>query len=112
MPHHRRVRALALVSLCIASVAVWGCKSTVPPAPVVVVPPVISPDRKMSWILRVEQQRMLRDADAAPLVAPVADAPAPRTFSSATAAGLDGLALDSDPSVRRRAVLAIGRIGM
>ncbi len=66
----------------------------------------------MGWILRLEQQRALRDADVTPVAAPVADVPSPRTFSSATAAGLDQLALDSDPSVRRRAVLAIGRIGM
>jgi len=66
----------------------------------------------MGWILRLEQQRALRDADATPVAAPAADVPSPRTFSSATAAGLDQLALDSDPSVRRRAVLAIGRIGM
>jgi HEAT repeat protein/cyclophilin family peptidyl-prolyl cis-trans isomerase len=66
----------------------------------------------MGWILRLEQQRTLGDAAAVAVTAPVADEVAPRTFAPATSAGLDRLALDPDPSVRRRAVLAIGRIGM
>jgi HEAT repeat protein/cyclophilin family peptidyl-prolyl cis-trans isomerase len=110
MPHCCRVRAFALVIVSIAMVAAWGCKSTSTPLPVVAPAPVITPERKMGWILRLEQQRSLRDADS-PAVAPAGDAVAPRTFAPATSAGLDRLTLDPDPSVRRRALLAIGRIG-
>src|SRR5262245_50540146 len=111
MPHHHRVRALALVILGTASVASWGCKSTSIPAPVVAPAPVIAPDRKAGWILRLEQQRALRDADVAPMPPPEVDVVTTRVLAPAAAAGLDHLALDPDPSVRRRAVLAIGRIG-
>src|SRR5262245_63245587 len=111
--HHHRVRALALVILGTATVASWGCKSTSTPVPVVVPPPVvIAPDRKAGWILRLELQRTLRDDDIAPVTTPPADAIATRVLTPAAAAGLDHLALDPDPSVRRRAILAIGRVGM
>ena len=112
MPHHHRVRALALVILGTASVAGWGCKSTSTPVAVVTPPPpVIAPDRKAGWILRLEQQRTLRDPDVAPVALPAADVAA-RVLTPAAEAGLDHLALDPDPSVRRRAVLAMGRVGM
>jgi HEAT repeat protein/cyclophilin family peptidyl-prolyl cis-trans isomerase len=55
---------------------------------------------------------MLRDEDVAPVTLPAADVGAARVLTPAAAAGLDHLALDPDPSVRRRATLAIGRIGM
>jgi HEAT repeat protein/cyclophilin family peptidyl-prolyl cis-trans isomerase len=113
MPHHHRVCALALVILGTASVASWGCKSTTTPVPVVVAPPpVVAPDRKAGWVLRLEQQRTLRDDDVAPVTAPPVDVVAVRALTPAAAAGLDHLALDPDPAVRRRAILAIGRVGM
>ena len=108
---------MALATLAVASATVWGCKSTATPAPVVT-PPVITPDRKMGWVIRLEQQRSLRDPDVAalavppvPAAAPVEPAAAARALVPATAAALDQLALDPDPTIRRRAVLAVGRIG-
>src|SRR4051812_42807914 len=92
-----------------------SCKS-VPVAPVVVAPvPVVPPipmDRKAAWMLRLEQQRILRDAvDPADAAAPNADASAPRVIAPARVADLTVLILDTDAGVRRRAALAIGRIG-
>src|SRR6476659_2043196 len=86
---------------------VAACKS-VPVAPVVTAPeppPPVPLDRRASWIVRLEQQRMLHDADVAPAPAatPGTNAPAP-----ARAADLFALARDTDPGVRRRAALAIG----
>jgi cyclophilin family peptidyl-prolyl cis-trans isomerase/HEAT repeat protein len=102
-------RTAALAAAAIVGVAGLACKSTSPPAPVVV-PPVVSPDTKVGWILRLEQQRTLRDPGVA--AAPAAVPGAARAFAAAPAAGLDRLALDPDPAIRRRAVIAMGRVGM
>ena len=100
--------------MAVAFVAVLGdtaCKSVPPAAGVVTVPVVVSADRKLSWILRLEQQRMLRDPDVQPRSA---DPTAPRTgrIAPATAADLEQLALDPSLAVRARAVVAIGRVGL
>src|SRR5262249_6090288 len=87
-----------------------ACKS-VPVTPVVTAPeppPPVPLDRRASWIVRLEQQRMLHDAEVVPVApaTPGTNAPAP-----ARAADLFALARDTDSGVRRRAVLAIGRVG-
>src|SRR5229473_7206554 len=75
-----------------------------------------APDQKMSWILRLEDQRILR----APAPAPVAvetipsrkakkNAPPP---APVVAPDLTSLATDPDPRIRRRAAIAIGRVGL
>ena len=93
-----------------------GCGSAPPPKPAAA--PVIPTNQKMSWILRLENQRMLRDpAPPAPVPPPVipgkkkstATAPAP---APVVVADLTRLAADSDPRIRRRAALAIGRVGL
>jgi cyclophilin family peptidyl-prolyl cis-trans isomerase/HEAT repeat protein len=71
-----------------------GCASA---PPVVVAPapppaPVYSLDQRVSWILRLEAQRWLADPGV-----PAAD--------------LRRLVADADASVRRRAALAVGRVG-
>src|SRR5581483_2027207 len=71
-------------------------------------------EQKMSWILRLEDQRMLRDpapptppAPPAPTKnRPVAVAPPPPPPD------LTRLLLDSEARVRRRAALAVGRVGL
>jgi HEAT repeat protein len=70
-----------------------------PPGP----PPVLaSLDTKVSWILRLEQQRTLRDAAASSdALPPGSDVP-----------DLERLAADPSPVVRRRALLGIGRAGV
>jgi cyclophilin family peptidyl-prolyl cis-trans isomerase/HEAT repeat protein len=108
------VRRTSLVLIGVAmSLTILSCKS----APVVVQTPAPPPppqarpdvplDRKVGWILRLEQQRVLRDADVTRGETP---AQGVRMLAPAATADLEALALDSDPAVRARAVMAIGRI--
>jgi cyclophilin family peptidyl-prolyl cis-trans isomerase/HEAT repeat protein len=96
---------VALAAL--APLAVPGCAGRPPvaaPQPQAAEPDVPI-DRKVAWLLRLEQQRVLRDAGAAS----VAASAGARTFASAREPDLEALALDPEPGVRRRALLAIGR---
>jgi len=84
-----------------------------PPAPAAVAGP--SFEQKMSWILRLEDQRMLRDPAPPPPPAPVA--PAKGRAPAVVAApppppDLTRLLQDSEARVRRRAALAVGRVGL
>jgi cyclophilin family peptidyl-prolyl cis-trans isomerase/HEAT repeat protein len=91
-------------------VVLSGCATAPPPAPV-----VQPPEEKLATILRFEDQRVLRDP--APPPAPVAP-PAPRRGRAAgppaPAPPLDlvGMLGDGSAQIRRRAALAIGRIGL
>jgi len=91
----RRHPHLPIAALALAA-ALAGC--TTAPAPVAPAPappaPVVPIERKAGWIIRLEQQRVLAD----PAGGPVAD--------------LIALAGDAEPGVRRRAIQAIGRVGM
>ena len=71
----------------------------------------------MSWILRLEDQRILK----APAPPPVIAAPVPQNQKKTNAAppappvvtpDLTALAADADARIRRRAALAIGRVGL
>jgi cyclophilin family peptidyl-prolyl cis-trans isomerase/HEAT repeat protein len=106
---------------CVAFTAValmsGACASAPPIAPKVV---PVAPDQKMSWILRLEDQRILRAPEPPPAAVPppvpqnqkkktkqVEPPPAPVVTPDLTA-----LATDGDPRIRRRAALAIGRVGL
>ena len=94
-----------------ALVAASACKTTMPVAPVVApVAPTVTVEQKIGWLLRLEQARSLRDLGLQPVAV---DAALPRAtqFKPAGAPALDALAMDPDATMRRRAVLAIGRIG-
>ena len=101
-----QLRSCALLFVCAALYC--SCKTTAP-APIVVPPPVpaVPLDTRVSWILRLEQQRILRDAG---IDAPAAAAGA-RSIAPARTPDLTALLTDTDGAVRRRAALAIGRIG-
>src|SRR5262245_49701592 len=91
------------------------------PAPIVLAPKPVGPpyEQKMAWILRLEDQRMLRDPDEPP---PPPPPPAPtrgKKKSAVVAAPVippwpDLLRLlnDDEARVRRRAALAVGRVGL
>ena len=99
----KRFWAIALV-LCVASCV----PKKPPPPPAPPAPPPVPLDTKAAWTLRLEHQRMLRDAgldEAGP--APVG----PRALVPAATADLEALALDTETAIRRRALLAIGRVG-
>jgi len=109
MKHSISIRryALALVS----TMSLSACGS----APVAPAAPAIRFEQKLAWILRLEDQRLLRIEPAAPAVPavvpgrkraalPVAPPPAPPDLLT--------LVADPEARVRRRAALAIGRIGL
>ncbi len=88
-----------------------GCASA-PPAPAG--PPAPTFERKMSWILRLEDRRLLRDPQPPP---PAPAPPARRGRKTppavvAPTADLVRLLQDGEARVRRRAALAIGRVGL
>jgi cyclophilin family peptidyl-prolyl cis-trans isomerase/HEAT repeat protein len=98
------------LSLFLVASFLSACASAPPPAP-----PVISYEQKISWIVRLEDQRILRDPAAAalppPVIVPAKKKGLPPPPPLATP-DLPKLAADSDARVRRRAALAIGRVGL
>ncbi|HZB26665.1 MAG TPA: peptidylprolyl isomerase [Vicinamibacterales bacterium] len=82
-----------------------GC-ATAPPAAA----PTIAFEQKMAWILQLEDRRVLSVPAPPPAVVPGARrgaAPVP-----APAPDLARLTTDREPRVRRRAALAVGRVGL
>jgi cyclophilin family peptidyl-prolyl cis-trans isomerase/HEAT repeat protein len=97
-------RRIPLVLLLAVSVA---CATTPPPAPV-----VVPFETKMSWIIRLEDQRILRDA-----AIPVAPPPATQGRRNVLPPpppppDLIRLFEDSEARIRRRAAIAAGRVGL
>jgi HEAT repeat protein len=102
----------------LAALGASACASA-PPAPP---PKPVGPsfEQKTSWILRLEDQRMLRDP--APPSPPPAPAPPPSAARRNTpppvvqppppTPDLVPLLRDSEARIRRRAALAIGRVGL
>jgi HEAT repeat protein/cyclophilin family peptidyl-prolyl cis-trans isomerase len=95
------------------ALVVAGCVTSAPPAPVLV-PSITSYEQKVAWILRLEDERRLRDpaTPAAPAPPPVVvkgrSVPAPIPPPPPDLIRLLG---DSEARVRRRAALAVGRVG-
>jgi cyclophilin family peptidyl-prolyl cis-trans isomerase/HEAT repeat protein len=90
--------------------------ATVPSAPVAptpVAPPEITWEDKLGWILRLEDQRILRDPNPPP---PRILVPATQTTPAIVAlpppSDLIRLLGDSEARTRRRAALAVGRVGL
>jgi len=122
-----RVRFLRSASRICAGVVlpalvVPGC-ATAPPAATPLIAPAAaqaaSLDTKVGWVLRLEAQRMLRDPGVMPDVvfaplpaAPAAALPPAPALKPAATADLMALAVDPDAGLRRRAALALGRVGM
>ncbi|HUK34764.1 MAG TPA: HEAT repeat domain-containing protein, partial [Vicinamibacterales bacterium] len=89
-------RAFAASFIAFATLAVASCASAPPPppsAPAPVVPALSIFDQKMSWILGCEDRRVLKDPDVA-------------------SADLVELLADREARIRRRAALAVGRVGL
>ncbi len=112
----RRRLGFAIVWLAAAAAAAAigaGCKS-VPTAPAETTPakPAASLDTKIAWTLRLEQQRVLRDPDVTPPASRPAGTPRANALRPAADPDLVALSLDPSAALRRRAVLAIGRVGL
>lgn len=99
-PRFGRAR-LAAAAGCLAA----ACASAPPP------PPVITFDQKMSWILRLEDQRLLRDPPP-PVVLPLGTRRPRVAISPPVSPDLLRLVADREARVRRRAALALGRVGL
>jgi cyclophilin family peptidyl-prolyl cis-trans isomerase/HEAT repeat protein len=79
----------------------------------VVVPPPIPWSQKIGWIVRLEDQRLIRDPDPPPpAVLREATETEPAVFAHPAPADLITLLEDADAPVRRRAALAVGRVGL
>src|SRR5262245_18552696 len=104
-------QTVALVLLCA------GCK-TVPTAsgPPAVAPPVVQKiawEQKVAWMLRLEDQRLVRDPNPpAPAVLRPATAREPAIVAAPAPSDLLQLLADEEARTRRRAALALGRVGL
>jgi cyclophilin family peptidyl-prolyl cis-trans isomerase/HEAT repeat protein len=108
MNHTRAIRRSLLAVVLFAS----GCASA-PPAPVK--PPSIPFEQKMAWMLQLEDRRLLRvesPAPPAPQVAPTKGRKPAAVPPPPPPIDLTNLLTDAEPRVRRRAALAIGRVGL
>ena len=102
---------VVLLALCAAALVI-GCAR--PPTVAPSAPPTF--DEKVAWILRLENQRVLRDTPSTPPIqdaaqgeqSEVRDTP----VSVRSEPDLVALLADREPQLRRRAALAIGRIGL
>jgi cyclophilin family peptidyl-prolyl cis-trans isomerase/HEAT repeat protein len=101
----------ARTSLFLIAVA-WSATCATPPPPR---PPTIPVEEKLAWIVSLEDRRILREDPPAPVTPPPPPkgAKAPKTAPPAPPVrDLRQLITDSEPRVRYRAALAIGRVGM
>jgi cyclophilin family peptidyl-prolyl cis-trans isomerase/HEAT repeat protein len=100
--------------LCVSA----ACATATAPAPAPVVtpqpePPAVSWEEKLDWIMRLEDQRIVRDPNPP---SPVVLVPATRTQPAIVAplppSDLIRLVSDREARTRRRAALALGRVGL
>ena len=105
---------IAVPSVVCVALAHAGCASVPVPAPNMPAStpgPVRTWEEKLSWMMRLEDQRILREPGAS---APVASTPGTRMPGVAPSAPADliGFLQDGEARVRRRAALALGRVGV
>jgi cyclophilin family peptidyl-prolyl cis-trans isomerase/HEAT repeat protein len=98
---------VVLVSLCGIGAAI-GCART----PTVVVPTLPTFDEKISWILRLEDQRLIRDASDSTVLTHVVEELEALVQKVPMEPDLVALLSDGEPQIRRRAALALGRLGL
>ena len=110
--HHLSRRTVAALGF-ITAAAIGACKTTAPPP---AKPAVIPYEQKMGWILQLEDRRILRiDPPPAPVVGPPTTGRAPKVVPVPPPPPTPDLVVllnDPDPRLRRRAALAVGRVGL
>jgi cyclophilin family peptidyl-prolyl cis-trans isomerase/HEAT repeat protein len=114
---HAAFRLASIATTCVAPVAAVcialmasGC-ATVPPAASSV--PVVTWEQKLGWMVRLEDQRILRDPNPPPqVVLRPATQREPAIVAPPPPSDLVRLLGDREARVRRRAALAIGRVGL
>lgn len=105
----RPFRVFPILLVALAGIVAAGCATTpLPPAA-----PVITYEQKIAWILRLEDERLLKEPP------PPAPAPVPQDRRRRVVVAppppvpdLGRLIADDEARVRRRAALAIGRVGL
>jgi HEAT repeat protein len=109
MSTRRNIRAALILVLLVAA----AC-ATAPPAPVA--PPKVPFEQKMAWMLRLEDQRILRQSPPTPpppdVVTVRGRAPSPPPPPPPVNPDLTLLVTDPEARIRRRAAMAIGRAGL
>ena len=102
------LRRFLRLSAAVALPLIAACASPPPPPP-----PVVPFETKMAWIIRLEDQRMLRDP-AAPIPPPPPAKSGRRTIVVEPPPPPDLLRLltDDEARIRRRSALAAGRVGL
>ena len=105
---------LSLKPLAISILFLGACASAPPaPPPASVTPPVVPWEEKLGWILRLEDQRILRDPNPpAPAILVPATVGRPAIVAPPQPSDLLRLLADDEARTRRRAALAIGRVGL
>jgi cyclophilin family peptidyl-prolyl cis-trans isomerase/HEAT repeat protein len=96
--------ARSCAALLAASLMAASCASP-PPAPI-----VVTYEEKLASILRLEDHRVLRDPAPAPMV--VAPSGGSRVIPPPPPPSLNAMLGDADARIRRRAALAVGRVGL
>ena len=91
-----------------------ACASAPPAiAPTTVKPPVVTWEEKLGWILRLEEQRIVRDPNpSAPVTLVPASKGRPAIVAPPPPSDLLRLLTDEEARTRRRAALALGRVGL
>ena len=110
-----RMHAWRLLSFCLA-LAAASCAS-VPVATVVpsvpAPPPDITPEEKLAWVIRLEDQRILKDpSPPPPAMLQPATLNTPAVYALPAPSDLIPMLSDPEGRVRRRAALAVGRVGL
>ena len=94
--------------LLLSALGAAACATAPPPAP-----PVVTWEEKVQWMMRLEDQRILRDPSAqAPVVLRPATGRRPAIVAPPPPSDLLRLLRDTEARVRRRAALAAGRVGL
>lgn len=112
------MRTTRVFSLSLLTALSAACASAPPKPPPAA--PVVNTDQKMGWILRLEDQRILRAPETPPAPPPPVVTPPPKSRENAppppvivpATPDLATLVTDTDPRIRRRAALAVGRVGL
>src|SRR5262245_33925211 len=104
---------LRVVAASVAAAVTAACASAPPPPPPPAGPSI---EQKVAWLLRLEDQRMLRDPAPPPPPPPPVPAQPPRKGRVVVAPApppvpdLIAMLSDRDAHLRRRAALAVGRV--
>jgi cyclophilin family peptidyl-prolyl cis-trans isomerase/HEAT repeat protein len=106
-------------AFCLTPIAAWltlftpACASAPTSSRGTPTVPVVTWEQKLGWIVRLEDQRILRDPNPpAPVVLKPATQREPAIIAPGPPSDLIKLLNDNEARVRRRAALAIGRVGL